>query len=193
MHGVAGAGPAAQATPLRVERRLLMLPLLHAGLEHALPAPPFHPQPLQRRCRPLAHPCAWRSEWPPGGCRRAAACRRAAVPAGWLGLLLADQPERSSPPAPRRPACRLFIANSLCCQGYGIVQHASVRAWLVCSADVHLPAAKCLQGETLRARLPGPLAARRCLAPALRVGAALTACGPRASPALQSRPAPAAR
>lgn len=30
---------------------------------------------------------------------------------------------------------------------YGIVQHASVRLWVVCTADVYLPNPKCLTGE----------------------------------------------
>ncbi len=30
---------------------------------------------------------------------------------------------------------------------YGIVQHASVRLWVVCNADVYLPEPKCLTGE----------------------------------------------
>ena len=30
---------------------------------------------------------------------------------------------------------------------YGIVQHASVRLWVVCTADVYLPDPKCLTGE----------------------------------------------
>ncbi|EFN53027.1 expressed protein [Chlorella variabilis] len=42
------------------------------------------------------------------------------------------------------PACQLFVADSLCCLGYGIIQHAAVRMWLVCNADVYLPEPKCL-------------------------------------------------
>ena len=45
-----------------------------------------------------------------------------------------------------QPACRLFVANSLCCGEVGVVQHASVKAWLVCSADVYLPEPKCITG-----------------------------------------------
>ena len=41
----------------------------------------------------------------------------------------------------------MFIAESLCCMDYGIIQHASVRMWLVCNADVYLPEPKCLTGE----------------------------------------------
>lgn len=52
-----------------------------------------------------------------------------------------------SPTSNRRPACRVFVANSLCCMDFGIVQHASVRLWVVCTADVYLPEPKCLTGE----------------------------------------------
>jgi hypothetical protein len=38
----------------------------------------------------------------------------------------------------------MFVANSLCCADYGIIQHASVRFWLVCTVDVYLPEPKCL-------------------------------------------------
>ena len=55
-----------------------------------------------------------------------------------------------SPPAARRPACQLFVADSLCCLGYGIIQHAAVRMWLVCNADVYLPEPKCLTGGSGR-------------------------------------------
>lgn len=57
-------------------------------------------------------------------------------------------PPPPTPPLARRPECKLFIANSLCCMDYGIIQHASVRLWLVCTADVYLPEPKCLTGET---------------------------------------------
>ncbi|KAI3424691.1 hypothetical protein D9Q98_008081 [Chlorella vulgaris] len=42
------------------------------------------------------------------------------------------------------PTCQLFVADSLCCMNYGIVQQAAVRLWLVCNADVYLPEPKCL-------------------------------------------------
>jgi hypothetical protein len=44
------------------------------------------------------------------------------------------------------PACKLFLADALCCQSYGIVLHAAPRLWLVCTADVFLPEPKCLTG-----------------------------------------------
>jgi hypothetical protein len=65
----------------------------------------------------------------------------------------------------RRPTCRLFVGDSLCCLGYGIVQHADVRLWLVCNADVYLPEPKCLTGGD-RKRAPAyasaPVAAAPC-------------------------------
>ena len=45
-----------------------------------------------------------------------------------------------------RPLCKIFIADSQCCSGYGIIQHAAVRMWLVCNADVYLPEPTCLTG-----------------------------------------------
>jgi hypothetical protein len=67
-----------------------------------------------------------------------------------------------------RPTCQMFIVDSLCCEEYGIVLHASVKMWLVCNADVYLPEPKCLTGAWL------VLCAVRCL----RLGAAawLAAC-----------------
>ena len=49
----------------------------------------------------------------------------------------------------------MFVANSLCCLDYGIVQHASVRVWMVCNADVFLPQPKCLTGAPGRVLAPG--------------------------------------
>ncbi|KAI7837214.1 hypothetical protein COHA_009005 [Chlorella ohadii] len=54
------------------------------------------------------------------------------------------------------PACRVFVASSLCCMDYGIVQHASVRLWVVCNADVYLPEPKCLTVTDRRSGLPIP-------------------------------------
>ncbi|KAI3424696.1 hypothetical protein D9Q98_008086 [Chlorella vulgaris] len=56
----------------------------------------------------------------------------------------APAPEPPIPMCMAEPTCQLFVADSLCCMNYGIVQQAAVRLWLVCNADVYLPEPKCL-------------------------------------------------
>ena len=86
----------------------------------------------------------WRSL--PSRCGLRPCCRNA-PPASLKPTKLLNSLHLHSSTSNRRPACRVFVANSLCCMDYGIVQHASVRLWVVCTADVYLPDPKCLTGE----------------------------------------------
>lgn len=103
---------------------------------------------------------------------------------------------RSSPPslAPcshRRPACRVFVASSLCCMDYGIVQHASVRLWLVCNADVYLPEPKCLTGELLGKIALNDVRCQYAHVPGMRVAQEPGRCNQQALPTrLSSAPTP---
>jgi hypothetical protein len=141
-----------------------------------MPPPPTHCAELQAaHPTPLRRPtCAWQSE---RRCRRRLmfkldaadsmrsqlCCRCACVCGRLFPGPAPDLHAALCPPSLcRRPTCRLFIADSLCCEDYGIVQHASIRLWLVCNADVYLPEPSCLTGGWEGSAGRGPGAALAC-------------------------------
>ncbi|EFN53029.1 hypothetical protein CHLNCDRAFT_137245 [Chlorella variabilis] len=101
------------------------------------PRPPL-PSPPEESPSPSPSPPSYGPGPAPAGPAPVPAPSYSPIPAPAPG------PEPPVPMCMAEPACQLFIADSLCCMGYGIIQHAAVRMWLVCNADVYLPQPKCL-------------------------------------------------
>ncbi|KAI3430528.1 hypothetical protein D9Q98_005121 [Chlorella vulgaris] len=111
------------------------------------PSTPYSPPAVDSPYSPAAGGVSPGSAYGPGPAASRFDARAAEAPFNDFGVAPAPAPGPevgAIPMCMAEPTCQLFIADSLCCMGHGIIQHAAVKLWMLCSADVYLPEPKCL-------------------------------------------------